>query len=61
MVVVFDTDCVLCSSWVHFIVQHESDHTTRFMSAWSDQGRALARQYGLTEADLQLTYLVVEG
>ncbi|WP_299730884.1 thiol-disulfide oxidoreductase DCC family protein [Devosia sp.] len=61
MVVVFDTDCVLCSSWVHFILQHERDHTTRFISAWSEQGAALAGRHGLTSADLQLTYLVVEG
>lgn len=59
--IVFDTDCVLCGRWVHFILAHEQDHHIRFVSAWSPQGLAIAARYGLDAADLQLTYLVVEN
>jgi predicted DCC family thiol-disulfide oxidoreductase YuxK len=59
--IVFDTDCVLCSSWVHFILRHERDKEIRFVSAWSDEGGALAAGYGLQSKDLNSTYLVVEG
>lgn len=60
-IVVFDTDCVLCSSWVHFILRHERDQTIRFVSAWSDEGTRLATRHGLTADDLDATYLVIEG
>jgi predicted DCC family thiol-disulfide oxidoreductase YuxK len=59
-IIVFDTDCVLCSSWVHFILRYERDQTIRFVSAWSDEGASLAARYGLTVDDLDATYLVVE-
>jgi predicted DCC family thiol-disulfide oxidoreductase YuxK len=59
--IVFDTDCVLCSAWVHFILRHEIDQNITFVSAWSVQGLAMAARYGLNEADLQKTYLVVEN
>lgn len=59
--VVFDTDCVLCSAWVHFLLRHERDHSMRFISAWSPTGLALAAEHGLTRADLQQTYLVIEN
>lgn len=59
--IVFDTDCVLCSRWVHFILAHERDRDIHFVSAWSPQGLIIAARYGLGEADLQLTYLVVEN
>lgn len=59
--IVFDTDCVLCSSWVHLILRYERHHDIHFVSAWSAQGLALAAEYGLSEQDLHATYLVVEN
>lgn len=59
-VIVFDTDCVLCSRWVHFILAHERDQEIRFVSAWSAEGLAIAAQHGLDEAALQQTYLVAD-
>lgn len=59
MIIVFDTDCVLCSGWVGFILRHEAAPTARFVSAWSDEGAALATAHGLSPADLDLTFLVV--
>lgn len=59
-IIVFDTDCVLCSAWVHFILRHERDQKIKFVSAWSNEGLGLAAQHGLTVDDLDATYLVVE-
>lgn len=59
MIIVFDTDCVLCSAWVHFVLRNEQDNTTCFVSAWSEEGAALAGQHGLTVQELDTTYLVV--
>ena len=59
MLVVFDTDCLMCSAWVHFIFRHERLPTSTFISAWSDEGLALAASHGLTAESLDRTYLVV--
>jgi predicted DCC family thiol-disulfide oxidoreductase YuxK len=58
---VFDSDCILCSRWVQFILRHERDHSIVFVSAWSHEGQRLAAAHSLQPADLQRTYLVVEG
>lgn len=59
-VVVFDTDCVLCSRWVHFLLAWERRPTLVFVRAWSATGRALAARHGLDVADLNRTYLLIE-
>lgn len=58
-IIVFDTDCVLCSGVTRFVLEHERDDRSRFVSAWSPEGAALARQYGLDPVDLDRTYLVI--
>lgn len=58
---VFDTNCVLCSGAVHFILRHERDHDIHFVNAWSDTGIALAASYGLSRDDLNETFLVIEN
>jgi len=60
-IVVFDTDCLLFSRWVHFLLVHERDEELVFVRAWSSTGLALAARYGLTRADLSQTYLVIEN
>ncbi len=57
--ILFDTDCVLCSAWVHFLVRHERAPLMRFVSAWSDEGQRLASQHGLSLQDLDATFLVI--
>lgn len=59
MLVVFDTDCLMCSAWVHFILRHERHPTSTFVSAWSEAGLALAAEHGFTAESLDRTYLVV--
>lgn len=59
-IILFDTDCVLCSGGAAFVLRHERDTRTRFLSAWSDEGLAIARDHGLRPQDLNLTFLVVD-
>lgn len=55
----FDTDCVLCSGMVRFVLAHERDHAIQFAGAWSPEGLDLAARHGLTRADLNETFLFV--
>ncbi len=59
--IVFDTDCVLCSGMVAFILAHERDQTFYFVGAWSKEGLALATKYNFTRSDLDRTFLVIGG
>ena len=59
LTIVFDTDCLMCSAWVGFILRHEREASARFLSAWSEDGLALANQFNLAPQDLDKTYLVV--
>ncbi len=59
--IIFDTDCVLCSGMVHFVLRHERAPTIRFVGAWSVTGLGLAAEHGLSRADLNETYLVIEN
>ena len=58
-IIIFDTDCVLCSGMVAFVLAHERDRALRFAGAWSDEGSALAQRHGFSQADLNDTFLVV--
>lgn len=60
VVVVFDTDCVLCSAFVRFLLRHERDRRMIFVKAWTVRGLALASFHGLGRADLGDTFLVIE-
>ena len=61
LTIVFDTDCLMCSAWVRFVLSHEREPSAKFVSAWSEEGLATADQYNLTPKDLDKTYLVVVG
>jgi len=58
-IVVFDTNCVLCSGMVAFILAHEQAPVLRFAGAWSDEGMALAEAHGFKPSDLDDTFLVI--
>lgn len=60
-IIVFDTDCVLCSGLVAFILNHERDKALRFAGAWSDEGGVLAERHGFSRADLDETFLLIIG
>lgn len=59
--IIFDTNCVLCSGFVHFIVARERDQKIVFVNAWSKTGANLAADHGMTENDLNETFLVIEN
>ncbi|WP_420415180.1 thiol-disulfide oxidoreductase DCC family protein [Roseibium sp.] len=59
IVVVFDSDCILCSHWVRFILRHEASENVRFASSRKTFGKALADRFDFKPEDLNLTYLVV--
>lgn len=58
-VVIFDTNCILCSAWVRFLLRHEKGDTLQFASSRKDVGIQLAQDHGISPEALDLTYLVV--
>ncbi|WP_211870297.1 thiol-disulfide oxidoreductase DCC family protein [Neoroseomonas terrae] len=60
-IILFDTDCVLCSSMVAFVLARESAPVLRFAGAWSEEGLALAARHGLARQDLNDTFAVIDG
>lgn len=60
-IVIFDGECVLCNGWVRFILGNERDDMVHFAARDSAAGIRLAAQYGFTPADLDHSYVVIEG
>lgn len=61
LTMIFDAECVLCSRTVRFVLAHERDDSIRFVSTRSSIGKALAERHGLTDRDLDATFVVVDG
>ena len=59
MIVVFDTQCLLCSRWVQFLLRHDRTGKIQFASMQGATGQALLAQAGLQVAGLE-TLLVVD-
>lgn len=59
--VIFDTNCILCSGFVRFILKHERNPNIHFVNAWSQTGSTLAAENGYTTEDLQITFLVLSN
>ena len=57
--VVFDSDCILCSHWVRFLLRHDRTERICFASSRKPAGQKLAQDFGLAPQDLDLTYLVI--
>lgn len=60
MIVVFDAECLLCNSWVQFLLRHDHEGTIRFASIQGKTGQQLLEQAGLKVDGLQ-TLLVIEN
>ena len=58
-VVVFDGTCVLCSSWVTFLLRNAEHGRFRFSTTQSAAGRALLEAHGV-DADNPSTFLFLE-
>ena len=61
MIVLFDSQCVLCSRTVRMIIANGRDDSIRFAGTLTAAGRELARRYGLSVADLDETFVVIEN
>lgn len=59
-VMIFDGECVLCSGAVRFVLSHEREPALHFATTQSNAGRALAAQYAIPTADLDVTFVLVE-
>jgi len=59
--VIFDTNCILCSGFVRFILKNERNQDIHFVKAWSKAGTRFAVEHGYTAEDLQKTFLIVTG
>jgi predicted DCC family thiol-disulfide oxidoreductase YuxK len=60
LIVVFDAQCLLCSAWVQFLLQHDRRGIFRFAAIQGETGQALLHQVGLQVEGLQ-TLLLVDG
>ena len=61
MIILFDTHCVLCSRAMRIIIATGRDDSIQFAGTTSGIGRALAERYGLSPADLDETFVVVDN
>ena len=57
----FDAQCVLCSNTVRFVLVHERTEVITFASTGSKAGMALAARHGFSTADLDASFVLVEG
>jgi predicted DCC family thiol-disulfide oxidoreductase YuxK len=60
-IIVFDGICVLCSSWVNFVLRHDTQAKFRLLSAQSALGQALYRHYGMSQTEFETNILIENG
>jgi predicted DCC family thiol-disulfide oxidoreductase YuxK len=60
MIIVFDAKCLICSSWVQFLLKHDRRRVFRFASIQSKAGADLLARAGLNITTLD-TLLLVDG
>ncbi len=59
-VIVFDGECVLCSTQAQFVLRHDTMRKFHFTVAQGETGHALYRRLGL-KTDVHETILLVDG
>lgn len=60
-VIVFDGECVLCSGFFRFMMQHDRSERFRFVLAQSDLGSRMYRALGLPTDDFETNLVIVDG
>lgn len=60
MIVVFDSQCLICSAWVQFLLRYDKKKIFRFASIQSNTGQTLVQDQHL-ELDNLDTMLLVDG
>ena len=59
--IVFDGECVLCSSFYRFVLRHDRAQAFNFATAQSEVGQALYRSLDLSTTDYETNLVVVNG
>lgn len=59
--IVFDGVCVLCSSWMKFVIRHDHPRAFRFVIAQSPLGQALYKHYQLNPVDFETNLVLSHG
>lgn len=60
-IIVFDGECVLCSSFMRFVLRHDRSARFDFIVAQSDLGERLYRHYGLKSSDYETNLVIIDG
>lgn len=59
--IVFDAECVFCSSFAKFVLKHDRQGRFRFATAQSDLGQSLYLKYGLDNRRFTTNLVFVDG
>lgn len=59
--IVFDGECVLCSSFFRFVVRHDKAQRFHFAHAQSDIGAAFYTALGMSTDDFETNLVIVDG
>jgi predicted DCC family thiol-disulfide oxidoreductase YuxK len=60
-VILFDGVCVLCSSWVQFVIRRDPDCRFHFLQIQSPQGRQLAESLGIDPDAPETNAVIFDG
>ena len=58
---IFDGQCVLCSSFAQFILRHDRERRFRLLAAQTPLGAALYRHLGLVPTEYETNILLEDG
>jgi predicted DCC family thiol-disulfide oxidoreductase YuxK len=59
--ILFDGVCVLCSSWVRFVIRRDEACRFRFVPIQSSRGRQLAEMLGIDPDDPETNAVILDG
>jgi predicted DCC family thiol-disulfide oxidoreductase YuxK len=60
-IIIFDGDCVLCSGFARFVLEHDKKKAFRLLPAQTPLGAALYRHYELPPDDYETNVLIEDG
>jgi predicted DCC family thiol-disulfide oxidoreductase YuxK len=60
-ILIFDGNCVLCSTFAQFILRTDRKHRFRLLAAQTPIGAALYRHFGLNPTDYETNILLEDG
>lgn len=61
MIVVYDAQCLLCSSSIHFLLRHDRRGELRFASMQGETGQRLLAQAGVNPDEVDTVLFVRDG